>query len=207
MIAFIEGKIDAIEESSVFVLVNGIGYEVVCANPYQFQQQINESVRIYTYHYVREDQQLLYGFRQYEEKQLFAKLLNVSGIGPKGALSILATTSVYDIALAIEQEDEKFLTQFPGVGKKTARQMILDLKGNVAEWMNQSTDKSLNENNLDETQSTQSNQEEFEEALEALKALGYSDREIKRISPQLRQADCSTIDDYVKAGLSLMVQG
>ncbi|QHS22887.1 Holliday junction branch migration protein RuvA [Virgibacillus sp. MSP4-1] len=206
MIAFLEGKMDAIDESSVFVVVNGTGYEVVCANPFQFQHLQNEFVRIYTYHYIREDQQILYGFKQYEEKQLFAKLLNVSGIGPKGALSILASTSVHDIAVAIEQEDEKLLTQFPGVGKKTARQMILDLKGKVAEWMNGSADIPQNASARGEGHPSDSNQEILNEALEALKALGYSDREIKRITPQLRQSDSTTIDEFVKNGLSLMVK-
>ncbi|MRG88243.1 Holliday junction branch migration protein RuvA [Salinibacillus xinjiangensis] len=205
MIAFLEGKIDTIDEQSVFVLVNGVGYEVVCANPFQFQHQINEQVRIYTYHYIREDQQLLYGFQKVEEKQLFAKLLNVSGIGPKSALSILATTSAAEVAAAIEHEDEKFLTKFPGVGKKTARQMILDLKGKVTEWIqhpvyDQDSTHGTNDQLLQDGQRVH-----FEEALEALKALGYSEREVQRISPSLRQETYHTVDEYIKKGLSLML--
>ncbi|WP_102026902.1 Holliday junction branch migration protein RuvA [Salirhabdus sp. Marseille-P4669] len=205
MYAFIEGMVDSIEDSNVVIVANGVGYEITCANPFQFQSAINDTVKIYTYHYVREDQQLLFGFKQKEDKTLFAKLLNVSGIGPKSALSILATTSAGHVAAAIEQEDEKFLTSFPGVGKKTARQMILDLKGKVTEWLGDERQSVPNDPNGESVGNNQTSQM-LEEAMGALSSLGYSDREIKRILPALKKASCSTVDDFIKKGLSLMME-
>ncbi|MBB6451900.1 Holliday junction DNA helicase RuvA [Salirhabdus euzebyi] len=206
MFAFIEGQVDSVDINNVVIVVNGIGYEIVCANPYQFQHNIDEKIRVYTYHYVREDQQLLYGFKKKEEKHLFAKLLNVSGIGPKSALSIVATSGVTEIANAIEQEDEKYLTQFPGVGKKTARQMILDLKGKVSDWIgidkgsNSDTDNPQNQGGLKERL------EQLNEAMEALKSLGYSEREVQRIIPMLKKENFESVDDYIRKGLSLMME-
>ncbi|MBO8155952.1 MAG: Holliday junction branch migration protein RuvA [Bacillaceae bacterium] len=202
MIAFIEGKVERIEDESIIVAVSGIGYEIMCANPFQFQRQLHEQVRIYTYHYVREDAQTLYGFKEWEEKELFAKLLNVSGIGPKGALGILSASDVQEIAAAIEREDEKYLTRFPGVGKKTARQMILDLKGKVANWLDvQSQEKASGD-----TQAHDQNEKMLEEAMEALLALGYTQREVQKILPELRNQPAKSVDDYVRIGLSLMMK-
>ena len=81
--------------------------------------------------HVREDAQQLFGFTSLEQRELFRKLIQVSGIGPKGALAILASGNPTQVIQAIEMEDEAFLVKFPGVGKKTARQMILDLKGKL----------------------------------------------------------------------------
>jgi holliday junction DNA helicase RuvA len=200
MYAFIEGIVESIDEQNVVIVANGVGYEITCANPLHFEE--HKKVRIYTYFYVREDQQLLFGFKEKEDKQLFAKLLNVSGIGPKSALSILGSSSASEIALAIEEENEKFLTSFPGVGKKTARQMILDLKGNVTEWMDYSKAKA---NEIRNTQNQQ-NKQLIEETLEALKSLGYSEREIHRIEPELIKFDFHSVDDYIRKGLSLMME-
>ncbi|MCP8616992.1 Holliday junction branch migration protein RuvA [Salirhabdus salicampi] len=199
MIAFIEGTLDTIEDEKVVVVTNGVGYEIVCANPYDFQRNMNEQIRIYTYHYVREDAQVLYGFKAKEEKWLFAKLLNVSGIGPKGALNIIGTSGTTEIAAAIEREDEKYLTRFPGVGKKTARQMILDLKGKVTEWVDiPSNSLFSDEIPADPTV--------LDEGIEALKALGYSEREIQSIVPMLRKEEITSVDECIKKALALLIK-
>ncbi|MGN8645633.1 Holliday junction branch migration protein RuvA [Gracilibacillus sp. HCP3S3_G5_1] len=197
MIAYINGEVAEITEQAIILETNGVGYEVICPNPYRFQAREGERQKVYTYHYVREDAQILYGFRNQEEKSLFAQILNVSGIGPKGALAVLATTSVRDFVVAIEQEDEKFLTSFPGVGKKTARQMILDLKGKLpfdyqTEHMSQGHE-SVPESN-----------EALQEAIEALKALGYSEKEINQIKPVLTKEHSDTADTYIRKGLALL---
>ncbi|UOQ86134.1 Holliday junction branch migration protein RuvA [Gracilibacillus salinarum] len=199
MIAYINGLVSDITEQIILIETNGIGYEVICPNPYRFQVQTGEQLKIYTYHYVREDAQILYGFQNQEEKKLFAQILNVSGIGPKGALAVLASTSVKDFVLAIDQEDEKFLTSFPGVGKKTARQMILDLKGKLPfdfhteNLFNQQPDKTEENNALSE-------------AIEALKALGYSEKEINTIKPVLAKEQSDAADTYIRKGLALLMK-
>ncbi|SER74094.1 Holliday junction DNA helicase subunit RuvA [Gracilibacillus ureilyticus] len=197
MIAYIRGKIAEITDQAVYVEANGVGYELICPNPFRFQNKLGQTDKIYTYHHVREDAQILYGFEKNEEKTLFAKILNVSGIGPKGALAVLASTGVQDFVMAIEQENEKFLTGFPGVGKKTARQMILDLKGKLP------FDYTVEEVNVKQETG---NNDALEEAIEALKALGYSDREINQIKPKLKQEKQQEADGYIRKGLALMMK-
>lgn len=204
MIAYIKGTLAMIDTDHVVVETNGVGYEISCANPYAFQSSKNKEITIHTFHYVREDAQLLFGFKTPEEKSLFAKLLNVSGIGPKGALAILASTSVGEVVSAIEREDDTYLTRFPGVGKKTARQMILDLKGKLTEWLPVEEDESSIFFEGDQTQSEQMKM--IDEALEAMKALGYSEKELKTIRPKLEKEQVSSVDEYVRKGLSLMMQ-
>lgn len=197
MFAYIRGKIEEITENAVIVEANGVGYELICPNPFQFQN-ITDIVKIYTYHHVREDAQLLYGFKTIEEKELFIKVLGVSGVGPKIALAVLASSTVEDFAIAIEQEDEKYLTTFPGVGKKTARQMILDLKGKLSVEIHQDLAKNA--------PLVQGNRKELEEALEALKALGYSDQEIRKVKPELKKLETQETDGYIRKGLALLMK-
>jgi len=199
MIAYINGTLTFIQDNSVVIDVHGIGYEVFCADPFSFQQQMENEVFVYTYLHVREDIQALYGFKTEDEKFLFEQLISVSGIGPKSAITILGTVHVPDFISAVEREDEKYLTQFPGVGKKTARQIILDLKGklvHVASYT--STDKSVEE--------PVTGQQQYAEAEEALKALGYTDREISIIMPQLRRDNLTKTDDIVRQGLALLMK-
>lgn len=197
MFAYIRGKIEDITENAVIIETNGVGYELICPNPFQFQN-VTDIVKIYTYHHVREDAQLLYGFKTVEEKELFTKILGVSGVGPKGALAVLASSTVEDFAMAIEQEDEKFLTTFPGVGKKTARQMILDLKGKLSFDIRME----ITANNT----STGRNSKDLEEAMEALKALGYSDQELRKIKPELNKLEALETDGYIRKGLALLMK-
>ncbi len=202
MIAYINGKLDTVTETTAIVEANGVGYEIICANPFKFQDQLGEQVRIYTYHYIREDAQTLFGFSKVDEKSLFARILNVSGIGPKGALSIVATAGVQDFVVAIEEEDEKFLTSFPGVGKKTARQMILDLKGKLTiefDVSAQSSDPKTVKVTTDQIKA-------LDETTEVLKSLGYSDREIKQITPSLKEEASKNTDELVRKGLALLMQ-
>jgi len=203
VIAYIKGELVEITDSAVTVDVNGVGYQIICANPFYFQDKLNETVKINTYHHVREDAQLLYGFRNHDEKTLFTHVITVSGIGPKSGLSIVGHISVDEFVIAIEEEDEKFLTQFPGVGKKTARQMILDLKGKLPFEIRQQSDQTSGQAN----QANQSiDQQVVAETIEALKTLGYSDRELKAITPQLKQSGSVNTDELIKLGLALLMK-
>ena len=198
MFDYIKGTLVEMTEVSAIIDINGIGYDIICANPFDFERWIGESVKIYTHFHVREDAQILYGFKSRDEKTLFKKILNVSGIGPKGALSIVGQGEVDLFVQAIEEENEKYLTGFPGVGKKTARQMILDLKGKLPFIVTQSSQAS-------ET-AGEANPNALVEAKEALKALGYKDREIKAIEPQLKQAKEQTTDALIRKGLVYLTQ-
>lgn len=202
MIAYIKGKIETVIPEAVHIEAHGVGYEIICANPFMFQDRIGEVTKIHTYHHVREDNQTLYGFKHTDEKMLFSKLLSVSGIGPKGALAVIGSVNVTEFAAAIEREDEKFLTSFPGVGKKTARQMILDLKGKLpVEYEISERPETAGDHT-----GTEGGNQSIEEGLEALRSLGYSERELKKVIPDLKKENPSTADDAVRRGLALLLQ-
>ncbi|GAE25923.1 Holliday junction DNA helicase RuvA [Halalkalibacter wakoensis JCM 9140] len=202
MIEYVFGKLVDIETQYIVMDVNGMGYQIYCPNPYRFQSQVEQTIRVYTYQYVREDILRLYGFESKKERALFEKLLNVSGIGPKGALAILATGEPEHVVHAIEEEDEAFLVKFPGVGKKTARQIILDLKGKLDDFapnlFNQGKEVLQVKKGKIENQA-------LEEAFEALQALGYVERELKKVRPVLEKDDMTT-DAYIKKALQLLLK-
>jgi holliday junction DNA helicase RuvA len=189
---YIIGTVEYVSPQYIVVENNGIGYQIFTPNPYLFTMD-GEIQKVYTYLHVREDAQILYGFKNLETKAFFIKLINVSGIGPKGALAILASGKPNTIAHAIEEENYKFLTTFPGVGKKTAQQIILDLKGKLHEFLHDFPEKS------ETTQHIEKNRE-LEEALLALEALGYSSREINRIKNGLANEKLTT-NEYIKLAL------
>lgn len=197
MIAYIRGELKIIQEDAIVVDVGGIGYALICADPFIYHNKINEEVFIHTYHHVREDIQSLYGFKDEDEKYLFTKLISVSGIGPKSAITILGTVHVPDFIAAVEVEDEKYLTQFPGVGKKTARQIILDLKGKLTSMVsvkNKETGQVVTATN------------ELNDAKSALKSLGYTDREINAVIPQLQVEDLQATDVIIRKTLALLMR-
>ncbi|MBM7644702.1 Holliday junction DNA helicase RuvA [Scopulibacillus daqui] len=196
MIDYITGTVQHISSEYIVIENNGIGYQILCPNPFVYQNHIGQQITIYTYQYVREDIIALYGFKSREERTLFIHLLSVSGIGPKGGLAILASGQPENVIQAIEEENEQYLIKFPGIGKKTARQIILDLKGKFKDYFGLLApieDNAVGPNAA------------LEEALEALKALGYSEREIKKVLPKLESKDL-TAEAYIKEALRLMLK-
>ncbi len=204
MYEFIKGTVEFVGPEYIVVENNGIGYQISTPNPFIYTGKMETMVTVFTYHYVREDIIALYGFETREEKRLFTKLLNVSGIGPKGALAILASGEVLQVVTAIENEDESFLIKFPGVGKKTARQMILDLKGKLQDIV---PDYFPNLFNADQFPlHTQAVNSALEEAVLALNALGYSEKEIKKILPELQKEQQLSTDQYIKNALKRLLK-
>lgn len=202
MFEFIKGTVEFVGPEYIVIENQGIGYQVMTPNPFIYSKHLGQDIRIFTYHYVREDIMALYGFQAREEKTLFTKLLNVTGIGPKGALAILASGQPEQVIQAIENEDEAFLIKFPGVGKKTARQIILDLKGKLKNIL---PDFFPNLFNADEIPNDVHSATEWEEAELALRALGYSEKEVKKISPELQKEKLST-DQYIKKALQKLLK-
>lgn len=200
MYAYIRGKLTQLFPTHVVVeSTNGVGYEIQTPNSYRFQKYLEKELVIYTSLIVREDAQLLYGFINEEEKDMFLSLIKVTGIGPKSALAILATSTPNEVKMAIENENDAYLTKFPGIGKKTARQIVLDLKGKV-QITRETTETllSMNEEN--------SNSENLvKEALLALEALGYSKREISKVEKVLNKSTFDSVDEAVKLGLKTLV--
>jgi len=202
LIDYIRGVITYINPEYVVIENQGMGYQVFTPNPYVFSVD-NEEKIIYTYQYVREDILALYGFNSREQKELFMKLISVSGIGPKGALAILASGNPSQVVQAIEEENEKFLVKFPGVGKKTARQMILDLKGKLHDIVPDAVPSLFAD--MDEQEVKSQSSEALDEAIEALKVLGYAEREINKVVPALMQQSMTT-DQYIKEALKRLLK-
>ena len=132
MISYVRGTLDHKEPSYVVVDVNGIGYEVfIPLSTYQELPAIGEQVKLHTHHHVREDTIQLYGFLSSEEREVFEMVLTISGVGAKVALSILSSMTVNKFRSAVAQGDMKTLTKIPGIGKKSAERMVLELKDKI----------------------------------------------------------------------------
>lgn len=166
MYGYIKGIITKITPKYIICDNNGIGYLMIVSNPYNFK--LSNEYKIYTHQYVREDVLDLYGFMTEDEKELFLKLISVSGIGPKSALSILASGTVKEIVNAIENRNDAYLRKFPGIGAKASQQIILDLKGKLSD----SADTLMPSSKLDDVEG-------------ALLALGYSKKEISKVIAKL----------------------
>lgn len=199
MYEYLTGVVTFINPYYLVIETNGIGYQIALGNPYRYSSKLNKEIKLYVHQVIREDAHLLYGFDSLEEKQLFLRLVSVSGIGPKSALAIMASDDHSGLIQAVETGDVTYLTKFPGVGKKTAQQMILDLKGKFGEL---SIDTSFNL--FDE--STAQDATALSEAMEALSALGYSDKEVKRVEKQLKEVENLTTDEYLRQALKLMMK-
>lgn len=204
MYDYLKGQITRITPEYITVEQQGIGWRLFTPNPFAFRLT-NEEQQIFLHMHVRDDAHTLYGFKSLDQRELFRKLIQVSGIGPKGALAILASGNPQQVIQAIELEDEAFLIKFPGVGKKTARQMILDLKGKL--------DGLLERMELPSAEDelplfgVNPHQHEIEEAILALSSLGYSEKELEKIKPQLNdQDDITTTEEYMKYALKLLLK-
>ncbi|WP_139490309.1 Holliday junction branch migration protein RuvA [Brevibacillus dissolubilis] len=202
MIDFVEGKVEYIDAEYVVLSASGVGYRVFTPNPYAFVQDEGKVRRLFTHHHVREDAIHLYGFATRDERDLYRRLLDVSGIGPKGALSIMGVATPEQLVLAIQQENLAYLTKFPGIGKKTAQRMILDLKDKLQGFTPSMVIPSASYVAPPERSG-------LDEALEALAALGYSDSEVVKIKHGLieKAKDGATTEQLIKHGLALLMRG
>lgn len=183
MYSYIKGIITMILPGYIVVENNGIGYEINTPNPYSFKE--NEEYTIYIYEHIREDEHSLYGFNSIDEKEMFLKLIDVKGLGPKMVLPMLATGSISGIVDAINRENVLYLKKFPKIGDKVAKQIILDLKGKV------STDVEYKE-------------EESEDLILALETLGYKQTDINKVIPMINKDN--SIEDKIKEALRLLLK-
>ncbi|AQP54001.1 Holliday junction branch migration protein RuvA [Vagococcus penaei] len=204
MFEYIKGLVTFVSPYYIVVETNLVGYQILVANPFRFSAYYNQEVKIYVHQVIRDDAHTLYGFSTLEEKQLFLKLISVSGIGPKSALAIMALDDHGGLVYAIETEDAAYLTKFPGVGKKTAQQMVLDLQGKLDDLAvdTPAVTAMAKQDSLFAVVSDH----ELKEALEALRALGYTEREVKRITKELEALPQATTDEYLRHGLKLLMK-
>lgn len=183
MYSYMIGKVTLQESVYITLEVNNIGYKIYVANPYSYM--IDEEVKVYLYQQIKEDEHSLFGFRSIDERELFLKLISVKGVGPKIALPMFATGSINGIVDAIERENVLYLTKFPKIGERVAKQIILDLKGKLGVVSTDIVDTK-------------------EELIDVLKGLGYKEKDYKGIINKI--SSDKSIEEQVKDALKLLLK-
>lgn len=199
MIGFVQGKVDAISEDNVVIDTGGIGYNVrISAKTAQELPGIGQEVRLYTYTSVREDGISLFGFLSRDSLDIFKKIITVNGIGPKGGLAVLSVMSADELKFAIISGNAQAITKAPGIGKKTAERVILDLKDKISVEDTQIRKEISSYDGLPQTGKAQS------EAVEALTALGYSATDALHAVRQIEHAEEMGVEAILKLALKNM---
>ncbi len=192
MIGYLSGKVKFIFEDNLILDVNGVGYKIYIDNRTLENLKINQEKEFFIYTAFRDDAINLYGFKDQSDYELFSNLITVSGIGAKTALNVLAKMSSKDFARAIYQKNITALTNLPGIGKKSAQRLILELKDKLE------IDTLAEDENSDwQPQKNKSNS--FEDAAEALTALGYNNSEIAEVFQKAKSS--MTTEELIKFAL------
>ena len=164
MIGQISGILRSKNPPQVLIDTHGVGYEIdVPMSTFYDLPALGQTVTLLTHFVVREDAQLLYGFLRSDEREAFRQLIRISGVGPRTALSLLSGLSITDLANAVSLQESARLTKVPGIGKKTAERLLLELKGKFAPALNETSAMPL--------------QDDAADVLRALISLGYSEKE------------------------------
>lgn len=194
MIARIEGKLLDKQPPQIVVAVGGLGYELeVPMSTFYQLPGLGEVVQLHTHLQIREDAHLLYGFASKEEKQSFRELMKVTGIGARTALSILSGLTVTELALALENADVACLSRVPGIGKKTAERMVLELRGKLPQL---GAPVSAGASGAVASAA--------DDVLQALLALGYSDKEARQTVGRLPEG--LDVSDGIRQALKLLAR-
>jgi Holliday junction DNA helicase RuvA len=191
MIASLEGIIDAVSKDSLIVNVNGIGFKVAVTTSVLSEMGITgREVKLYTHFHIREDDMSLFGFGSLDELKLFETLISVSGLGPKTGMAMLSAMSADQVAMAIASGSVEILTTIPGIGKKTADRLILELKDKVGGVMISSPAGRAAQENAD--------------VVTALVSLGYSVMETTRAVNSLPTGKKLSLEEKVKLALQYL---
>ena len=193
MISFIRGLVADTTENSIILEAGGIGYEIFMTGSSIEQASRSEGkVKIHTYFHVREDAMQLYGFLSRDDLEMFRLLLNVNGIGPKAALGVLAGLTADELRFAVLSDDIKTISRAPGIGKKTAQKLILELKDKLKLEEQEAAD--ISSSVLHDGR---------QEAVEALVALGYSSTEAMKAVRKVNDVSPDDVEGLLKAALKL----
>ena len=204
MIAYIKGEVAWIEEARIVLESGNIGYNIMMpASSFDTQDLVGKEVKIYTHLNVREDAMQLYGFLNLDELKTFRLLLGVNGIGPKAALGILSGLTTDELRFAVLSDDVKTISKAPGIGKKTAQKLILELKDKIDL-------EEVFETKQEHVRETEGKMESKEEnaakkdAVDALTALGYSSTEALRAVRQTGVTQDMDVETILKLALKNM---
>ena len=196
MYLYIKGSLEVKTKGYIVVECNGIGYKIFMSDKSLNELgNIGDNVKVYTHYHVREDEISLYGFRTDEELRMFELLLSVSGIGARSAITMLSNIEPSEFAFAVISDDVDRMTKIPGIGKKTAQRLILELKDKL--------NSEEIERNKEEIEKEIKEVEGLNEAISALQVLGYSRREIDQAFEKADLSGLST-EDIIKKGLVLL---
>ena len=201
MISYIKGELVALSENQAVIENNGMGFLVNIPGAASFGSvEIGMSVKVYTYMNVREDDISLFGFISQDDLEMFKMLISVSGIGPKNALAILSVLNASDLRVAIVSGDAKAISNAPGVGKKSAERVILELKDkiDIEGILGGGNEESVFVTGADVKSSA------FGEVVEALVSMGASDSEAFKAAKAVPEADKLSVDEFLKAALKLV---
>ena len=199
MIAFVRGTAVDMTENSVIVEAGGIGYEIYITGTDLSQIHMGEEVKIHTYFNVREDAMQLYGFRSKDDLQMFKLLLGVNGVGPKAAVGVLAGITADELRFAILSDDVKTLSKAPGIGKKTAQKLILELKDKMK--LEDAFELKLAHEQEKAVAGLGEISDGRQEAVEALVALGYSSTDALRAVRKVTDVAPDDVEGLLKAAL------
>ncbi len=198
MLGYIKGKVLHSSDGTVLLENNGIGYEVLCSGAAYAKLISDGQGEVYTYLQVREDGVSLFGFVSLEEKNMFLKLISVSGVGPKMGITILSSMNINDIAVAIANSDVKKLTAAKGLGKKTAERIILELREKVSA-------ESLPEKGAAAPeQPAEKISDKEEDAVVGLMSLGYTRAESVRAVKRAEEAGAKSMEEIIMTALRTM---
>lgn len=198
MIGCLIGEVLALEAPTVLLNVNGVGYEIDTPLSTFCQLQKGQKTTLWTHLVVREDAQQLFGFAEPQEKTIFRTLLKVNGVGPRMALGILSTLSVELLIHTVEHEDVNTLIKVPGVGKKTAERLMIELRDRFKAMA-----ASANPTNATNTQIQFTGNSAVAEAEAALQSLGYKPAEAQKLINAVK-ADFTEAADIIRAALKSM---
>ena len=201
MIAYVKGELTDIMEDTIVVENNGIGYEI--SVPFSVMEELPASgceVKIYTYMYVREDAMKLYGFLTRDDLKVFKLLITVNGIGPKGALGVLSAITPDDLRFAVLSDDVKTISKAPGIGTKTAKKLILELKDKLK--LEEVFEERLA--HVEESQVRAASDHIRGEAVMALSALGYSNADAMKAVRQVELTEDMTVEELLKKSLKFI---
>ena len=134
MYDYIKGTLVKITAKYIVIEANGLGYIVTVANPYSFSDQMNQTIQVYLHQVIRDDAHLLFGFHTEDEKEVFLKLISVSGIGPTTALAIIAVDDNQGLVAAVDNSDIKYLMKFPKIGKRQLNKWFWTWQGNLQSY-------------------------------------------------------------------------
>lgn len=197
MIAMVVGRVELLEAPVACVMTSGgVGYEIELPIPSFCQLTLGQNVAIYTHLHVREDAHLLFGFMDKKDRDVFRKLIKINGVGAKMALAMLSTLSASELKTAVEYDDDSALVRIPGIGKKTAQRLIIELKGKLVEVACDADFVKAGEL-FDESSNQPSQMQVIAEVERALISLGYKEKEaqnaIKIAQEGLEQPDTSSL--------------